>query len=166
MQVALDKASVKWLNVNGGKNEPKHRFKYFMIGIYKIHFQILQTSAENGWHSDYSLPLSNIFPTAVSHVCFLSISLSFPPRLSKSSLFRLRHKIPQSFVMSVRRLVAVTPALLVGQQRWQHLFWGSRMRKACPGFPRPVKTPAEVLLPDPTALKDVAATSRLQVTGE
>lgn len=142
------------------------RFKDFMIGIYKIQFQILQTSAENGWHT---VSIHWHWATSFPHSClscFLPISVSFPPRLCQSpACFGCVTRL-QSSVMSVRRLVAVTPAPLEGRQGWWPLFWGSRKRKVCPGFPRLVKAPAEVLPPDPTRLKDAASIARPQVTGE
>lgn len=91
-----------------------------MIGIYKIQFQILQTSAEK-WltHSVYSLTLGNIFPTQLS---LFFLSFQFPFRFHHASVkvqhVSIRHKITQSFEISVRRPVAVTPALLVGRQGW------------------------------------------------
>ncbi len=127
-----------------------HRFEDFMIRIYKMQFQILQTSAETDDTDTVIIQqhwVTSFPPLPLVFVSF-RISFHFSPRLGQSPACFVC--VTREFCNECQAACSCDSCATGGAARARPLFWGSAMRKVCPGFLRPAEAPAEVLFPDPT----------------
>lgn len=88
--------------------------KDFLIRIYQTQFQFLQTSAETD--DTLTVIIQQHWETSFSQLPLVLVSFRFPFPFHHAST-KVQHvsfASRESFVTRVRRLVAVTPALLVG----------------------------------------------------